>query len=210
MSPNARYGLAVLALGLTVACMLYAESGYSGVVVTPQFQMTEIPLEVGGWQGRVKEIEDDVFRVLGAEAEISAEYEKTGEPSVFAHFALWSKSSIITKSCPHHPNSCYGGHGWRPVKSSRITVETANGTVPLQLTLFERGFEAIVVAHNYRMGEHVFTTPDEGDEVIRGLWGAPQWPAVVKYMVQIPVTDLDAAAPIVKEISPTLLNWSSR
>jgi hypothetical protein len=78
------------------------------------------------------------------------------------------------------------------------------------LTLFQRGFEAIVVAHNYRMGSHVFTTLDEGEDVIRGLWGAPEWPAVVKYMVQIPANNLDAAVPIVKEISPPLLSWSSR
>lgn len=210
MSPNIRFAVALLAMGLTIACMLFAESGYSGVVVTPEFHMEEIPLEVGGWHGRIEEIEDDVFRVLGAEAEISAEYEKTGEPDLFVHFALWSKSSVITKSCPHHPNSCYGGQGWRPTESERITIDTAAGTVPVQLTRFQRGFEAIVVAHNYRMGPHAFTTLDEGDEVIRGLWGASEWPAVVKYMVQIPVTDLNAAVPIVKEISPALLDWSSR
>jgi EpsI family protein len=210
MNPNVRFALVTLALGLTIACMVFAESGYSGVVVTPQFEISEIPLQVGGWQGRVKEIEDDVFRVLGADAEISAEYEKIGEPNVFVHFALWTKSSVITKSCPHHPNSCYGGQGWRRVKSEWITIDTATEQVPVQLTLFERGFEAIVVAHNYRMGQQVFTTMGEGDEVIRELWGAPEWPAVVKYMVQIPVTNLDAAAPIVEEISPALLDWSSR
>lgn len=210
MSPTIRFVVVLLAMGLTVACMLFAESGYSGVVVTPEFRMKEIPLEVGGWHGRIEEIEDDVFRVLGAEAEISAKYEKTGEPDFLVHFALWSKSSVITKSCPHHPNSCYGGQGWRPVETERITIDTSAGAVPVQLTLYQRGFEAIVVAHNYRMGPHAFTTLDEGDEVIRGLWGAPEWPAVVKYMVQIPVTDLNAAVPIVKEISPALLDWSSR
>jgi hypothetical protein len=210
MSQNVRFALVLLAIGLTAGYMLFAESGYSGEVVSPDFRMENIPLEIGGWQGRVKEIDDDVFRVLGAEAEISAAYEKAGEPNLFVHFALWSKSSAITKSCPHHPNSCYGGQGWRPVESERITIDTTTGPVPVQLTLFQRGFEAIVVAHNYRMGSHVFTTLDEGEEVIRGLWGAPQWPAVVKFLVQIPATNLKAAVPIVKEISPALLNWSSR
>ena len=210
MSPNARFAVVMLAIGLTTLCMLFAESGYSGAVVTPEFQMNEIPLEVASWQGRIKEIDDDVFRVLGADAEISAEYAKAGERNLFVHFALWTKSSVITKSCPHHPNSCYGGQGWRPVESEKITIDTTAGRMPVELTLFQRGFEAIVVAHNYRMGPHVFTTLDEGEDVIRELWGAPEWPAVVKYMVQIPATNLAAAVPVVKEISPALLTWSSR
>ena len=210
MSPSARFVMATLAIGLMAACMIFAESGFSGEVVTPEFEINEIPLQFGGWHGRIKEIDDEVFRVLGADAEISAKYEKADEPNVFVHFAIWSKSNVITKSCPHHPNSCYGGQGWKPVETRRISIETVEGPVPVQLTLFQRGFEAIVVAHNYRMGSHVFTTLDEGEEVIQGLWGASQWPAVVKFMVQIPVTNLEAAVPVVEEISPELLNWSSR
>lgn len=209
MNPSIRFVLAAITVAIMAACMIFAESGFSGEVVTPEFEITEVPLEFNGWHGRIKEIDDEVFRVLGADEEMSAEYEKANMPSVFVHLAVWAKSSVITKSCPHHPNSCYGGQGWKPVETKQVSIETNEGRVPVQLTLFQRGFEAIVVAHNYRMGPHAFTTFDEGEQVIRGLWGAPQWPAVVKFMVQIPVTNLEAAVPVVNEISPELLNWSS-
>lgn len=210
MSPVIRFFMATLAIGLMAACMIFAESGFSGEVVTPEFQIDEIPLQFNGWHGHIQEIDDEVFRVLGADTEISAKYEKAHEPSLFVHFAVWSDSNVITESCPHHPNSCYGGQGWRPEETKRILIESADGPVPVQLTLFQRGFESIVVAHNYRMGSHVFTTFKEGDEVIRGLWGAQQWPAVVKFLIQIPASNLESAESIAKEVAPDLLNWSSR
>ena len=89
--------------------------------ILPNKSFDEFPLEIGQWKGQKSELDQDVYKILGVEDYILANYRKSKTESVNLYVGFYQsqkEGDII-----HSPKNCMPGAGWNIKKTSIETVQ---------------------------------------------------------------------------------------
>lgn len=188
--------------------ILVVRRGYSFSVIPPAADLDSVPRIVNDWKGEISEMSEGEIQVLGAEDSISLRLTNGVGGVAFLHIATWTDAIEIAETCPHHPEVCFAGNGWRPIQTQRVQWQTADGeTVPVEISLMGRGEERLVVGFTYQMGRQRFCTDSAARLAQAKLWGQSRWPAVTKFMVQVGGRSIESALPTMQEILMANVKW---
>lgn len=187
----------------------WVRSGYSFEVHPLRESLDKLPLDLNGYQGAEVSVDDRVAEILHADSSINRLYKRADGRSLTLFMSAWFRPESIADVAPHRPEICYANAGWKLLERKVVEASTPQGTLPLQVLLFEKGAERCVVAYWYQIGKSVFSTKSEARRIHRSLWGKSQWPATVKVMLQTPSQGIDAARPQIEQFVSTVFEWSA-
>jgi len=153
-------------------------------VLLPTWTIRELPLELGDWRGVDTELDPKITAAVGASVIVDRAYQDRIGHVISMHTAMFENP---VEGVIHSPLNCYRASGWVRKNESRETLQLSdNLTIPVSLTTWEREGERVLVVYWYQLGEHVlFGRWDLGLKVRWSLAGRPQWPALIKVMLQI-------------------------
>lgn len=86
-----------------------------------QKPLTEFPLQLGPWAGRLGVFDEKVLAVLGTEDYLIADYTKAGAPSVNFYVLYYPKQDSTSNQAVHSPSVCLPGGGWKIESSTTKT-----------------------------------------------------------------------------------------
>jgi len=116
----------------------------------PPFQpLSGFPLQVGDWQGRDEQIQEDVWKILGKGEFVQRRYWRSeGEPGVDLFLAFFPTQK--TGSTVHSPQHCLPGAGWSPVEHGVTQLPLPHGgTVVVNRYIVARAGDREVVLYWY-------------------------------------------------------------
>jgi hypothetical protein len=139
---------------------------------------------------------------------LSLRFQRGIDGPVFLHASTWTAPDSVAETCPHHPDICYRGNGWTPVerKMMQMTVVGA-GSIPVQAIVMKRGDQQVTVAFTYRMGETFFADEANARSAQLKLFGTSVWPAVTKFMIQTPHSNIATAEPVIETFVKRFFEW---
>lgn len=148
--------------------------------------LSELPMQLGDFEGAEKETDPHVFQYLGTERSVSRIYTREADgASVSVHCAAWDAAE---EWVPHPPDSCYTLGGWERIEGE--TVQFGEGPEErAAVREFEQGGRRIKVMFWYQLGEFTYLTVEQAREHRRAFWGEREWPPVVKVLLQTDATD---------------------
>lgn len=161
-------------------------------ILMPSQPVTQLPFELGGWQGREIELDPEIARATGADSLINRLYERSGQSPVSMHSAVFANPEI---AAIHSPFNCYRGQGYRMI-SKEIRVPLAGkhgGTIEASFSTWETSQRKVRVLFWYQWGEHCFFDRWGLASVRFRMRGREQWPAVIKVLLETPATDDEKA-----------------
>ncbi len=82
----------------------------------------DLPLSVGGWQGRRVPVDPEVAKYLEAQAMVRIVYEKAGQTVAFSAVYGTQWRSL------HSPAGCFPSQGWQTVDRGEVSVEAGANT----------------------------------------------------------------------------------
>ena len=200
---------------LLVACLLclvgltqlVVRRGYAFTVQQPTIELDQFPTRLGDWETEPLPIAEGALQVLRATDSVGLRLTDPLGRTAQMHVAIWADPTEVAETCPHHPNVCYAGNGFMPIQTRQITLESPSGPIPVELSVMAQGQQRVVIAFTYQMGQHRFCDDLQARRVQASLWGQKRWPAVTKYLVQVPATTIDQAQPIVEELLLLTDRW---
>ncbi len=208
MKTNTRLTVALLTVFLCSIGVFFVQQSYSFTVANPLQQLSEFPAEFDGWRGTEEEITDGVANILDATETLSLRFQQGGDLPVFVHSSVWTSPDSVAETCPHHPDVCYRGNGWTPTDRRTLQIQVEGvGQVPVQAVVMKRGDQQVTVAFTYRMGDAFFSSKPEARAVQLKLFGTKVWPAVTKFMIQVPDSSITAAEPKINIFVKKFFAW---
>ena len=149
--------------------------------------LNDLPMQIQGWSGVDRELEEHIAQQVGARESISREYRNPASDVIALHVATWSALGEVT--LPHPPKICYTVSGARIVNEEQIEVADEGGNpIKAQLMETERDGARNLVLYWYFWDQYVVTTRWQATLVRLRLSGNRQWPPVVKVLLDAPVT----------------------
>jgi len=182
----------------------WLRSGAGASGTAPPVDLSVVPSEIGNWVGDDLEIDDETVVVMGADSFLNRVYSTPAGQQVAFHVATWKNTDTVNPA-PHHPQTCYAGGGWTLLDRRTVQVPGPDGTVPMELILFEKEGARVVTGHWFRVGAASFVSADGFREYRRQFWGLRYWPNSTKVLLQTRALTLDAAEPTLVEFA-SLLN----
>jgi EpsI family protein len=161
----------------------------------PSWTFADMPKQLGNWQGEKTEMDPTIANQTGAKLDtiVNRLYRDDMGHAISMHTAMFNdpKDGVI-----HSPLTCYRAQGWERLDESRRVIpidDKGEATIPVSVTLWHQKGEKRLVVYWYQLGEHVlFHRTDLGLNVRWSLAGKPTWPALIKVMMEIPVTTTQA------------------
>ncbi|MCP4671248.1 MAG: EpsI family protein [Desulfobacula sp.] len=92
--------------------------------IKPNKSFSEFPLEIGQWQGKKGELDQEVYNILGVEDYILANFRKFSGEGVNLYVGFYQsqqEGDII-----HSPKNCMPGSGWKITDTSIETINMAD------------------------------------------------------------------------------------
>ncbi len=145
---------------LAAAILVISGAGYrklaahyarpSDSVAIPPGTLGGIPLEMGGWMGSDRSLDERVVNATDTDDHINRVYQRFGTEAV----ALFVGYGVNLRDlAPHRPEVCYPGAGWTHDDTRRITLDIVDArTLTCQIHRFRRGglvTEKVVVLNYY-------------------------------------------------------------
>jgi EpsI family protein len=188
----------------------WVRSGYTFDVQPLARGLDTLPMELDGYRAIDLPMDEEISKVLNADAVVNRDYRRPNGTSVVVHASAWVRPETVASVAPHIPKVCYTNAGWKILEERGVDVATPAGNLPLWVVLFERDGERCVVSYWYQMGQSTFNSPQEARQIHRELWGKKHWPATVKFMLQVPAQGIDAALPQIEEFASNVFQWASK
>lgn len=208
---NSRTRLVTLAVVLVISyfAIRMLESGYKSAMVAPTTPLSDLPLTLSGWEGTDVPIDEEVDRVIDAHSNINRNYRAEDGSVVSLHVAAFT-DPIYRASAPHHPEQCYTAAGWKIMEREVLEVGFNESSVSVGLTLFQRRGEHVVTAHWYSVGDQVFTGSEGMQSHFSKFWGSDSCPCIRKHLIQLPVSTVQEAKPILEDFVPKIVSEIQR
>jgi EpsI family protein len=108
--------------GLVLATLVYTHFLAGVRPVTLRKPLREIPLALGGWEGRAGEMERSVVAIVGVEDYLLRDYRGSSGLPVSVYVGFYEQQAEGDQI--HSPKHCLPGSGWRPVQSDVVTLDT--------------------------------------------------------------------------------------
>lgn len=182
-------------------------------IAPPEIDLAQIPYKLGDklgtWTGTDSTPDPRVFEQLYADHVVDRSYNKGEGEAVLLHASDYQTlTSLNYRWVPHPPHICYDGAGWR-LEGERDKVLKLDGGrfVRVRLSTFEQKEQRILVLFWYHFGDEIVL--DDGE--LRGarwkLIGKRAWPAITKFMLQIPGGNREQAEERLAQFAQVLLSW---
>jgi EpsI family protein len=174
-------------------------------VEMPDWTFRELPLQLGNWSGEETTLDPTIAAATGAEVIVDRAYHDDSGRVIALHTAMFKDPA---EGVYHSPMNCYRANGWRKLSEEHTEVPISeNSTIAVDLTTWEKENEKVIVAYWYQVGEHVLYGRFELGTVRWALRGAAKWPALIKVMVQTPLTDPDDSRTSILEFTGHIAKW---
>ena len=117
-------------------------------VSVPRSPLSDMPLEIAGWQGHATApFDDDIVATLGVDDYINRWYERDGVPiSLYVGYYASQRSGDTI----HSPQNCLPGSGWVPTDIARHTLPVGNDSVVVTRYDIAKGLKRQVVLYWYQ------------------------------------------------------------
>jgi EpsI family protein len=179
--------------------------------VLPSWTFDELPLQLGDWHGEDTMLDPKITAALGAARVRDRVYQNSLGHIVSLHTAMFENA---VEGVYHTPINCYRANGWDKKLDSIETIRISDDlSIPVKLLIYEheKDRQRVMVVYWYQLGEHVlFGRWDLGFKVRWSLRGRPTWPALVKVMVQIQVTDPEDAKAALMSFVESVAKWENQ
>jgi EpsI family protein len=158
-------------------------------VEMPDWTFADMPRQLGDWRGEDSEGDPKINVATEAKLDtiVNRTYRDNDGHTIEMHTAMFDnpKGGVY-----HSPLNCYRSQGWEKVSQETSDIQIDDElTLPVSVTRWKQKNEQRVVIYWYQLGEHVlFGRWDLGIKVRWSLAGKPAWPALIKVMMEIPVT----------------------
>lgn len=196
-------GIVVLVqfLGYQVRAMLEPAD-----VVLPDWNIEELPLQFRGWVGDASELDERLFRRIGADAVADRVYENRQGLTVSAHTALFTDFNEAIGV--HLPERCYRAAGWEQ-RNAEVRTLTGEGIpdTTVEVSVWQREGQRVSVLYWYQLGEHDVLGRYDLSRARMALAGNDTWPAMVKVMLQTTTDQRQAAELRLFEVARNIRRW---
>jgi EpsI family protein len=137
--------IAVLVLGAGV----YGTRVTGHEAVVQRASLATLPTTIGSWHSAGDEpVSDDVLQVLGVDEYVNRTYvNAAGLPLnlYIGYYASQRQGDTI-----HSPQNCLPGSGWQPIDASRISLQAAGRTFPVNRYVIEKALNRQIVYYWYQ------------------------------------------------------------
>ncbi|MDY0166374.1 MAG: EpsI family protein [Thermoguttaceae bacterium] len=175
-------------------------------VVLPDWNIEELPIDFAGWTGEVQELDERLFRRIGADAVADRVYENRQGDAVSAHTALFKDfdEAIVV----HLPSRCYRAAGWeqRDVEKRTLTVDGLPD-ITVEVSTWQREGRRVKVLFWYQLGEHTVLGRYDLSRARMALAGHEIWPAMVKVMLETTADQQQAADLRLFDVAGQIRKW---
>ncbi len=177
--------------------------------VMPDWTFREMPYQLGNWHGEDTKMDPVIAVATGADIIVDRLYRDDAGAVVSLHTAMFKNP---TDGVIHTPLNCYRGAGWLKVKELQENLQLSEDlTIPVSLVTWEReGEQDIMVLYWYQLGEHVLFDRWDLGKLRFEMRGQAKWPALIKVMVQIPVSDVDDAKSRILAFAELVAKWEDQ
>ena len=177
-------------------------------VEMPDWSLQDMPLKLGEWHGEDTEMDPKIAVATGAAVIVNRLYRDDMGRVVSLHSAMFEDPA---EGVYHSPLNCYRTSGWKKLGETLADVKVAEDiTIPVCVTTWEKEGEKIIVAYWFQLGQHVLYDRYDLGKVRWGMKGQATWPALIKVMIQIPLTDLEDSKAIGLDFAQKLGEWLNR
>jgi len=127
-------------------------------VLPVRMPLSNLPLSIGGWEGKQLEIDSETRQILGPGDYLSRNYFDPGDSEInlfIAFFPSQRQGDTI-----HSPRNCLPGSGWLPVQSSYLQISAADGRdIQVNRYMVQKEGQRAMVLYWYQA--HGRVTPNE-------------------------------------------------
>jgi EpsI family protein len=179
----------------------------------PKWTFAQMPKQLGEWQGE-DELDMDPKIANATEAKVDTivnrKYRDDKGHVVAMHTAMFDdpKGGVY-----HSPLTCYRSQGWEKLSETQRNLEINDElSIPVSVTVWQQKNEKKMVVYWYQLGKHVlFNRWDLGLKVRWSLAGKPTWPALIKVMLDIPMTtSQDDTESAVLNLAERVAKWENQ
>ncbi len=175
-------------------------------IVLPDWNIEELPLEFRGWVGEASELDERLFRRIGADAVADRMYENRRGIAVSAHTALFTDFNEAIGV--HLPERCYRAAGWDQ-RSAEVRTLTGEGIpdTTVEVSVWQREGQRVSVLYWYQLGEHDVLGRYDLSRARMAFSGHATWPAMVKVMLQTTTDQSQAAELRLFDVARNIRAW---
>jgi EpsI family protein len=215
-TPIRLYAVAgIIAVTFGVAYFIQANVLKPPEVKMPQWTFGDMPLQLGDWRGENTESDPLITGRTGAKTTVERNYRDEAGHQIAVYTAMWED---VAEGVYHNPMNCYFSQGFRQsgkqvTKQLRISDQLS---IPVNLSKWEKdsphgGKDQVIVIYWYQLGEHIlFGRWDLGWKVRWALAGRPNWPPLIKVMMQISASDADEAESLIMDLAERVAKWENQ
>lgn len=197
--------LAVFCIGTEYA---RHRGGATKDISLPDTKLEAMPQQFGVWKGEASEVDERLFRVIGADEVISREYTNSVGKKLTVHAAVFGD---YFRGVPHPPTVCYPSAGWIQNNREEVVLEAPN--VPpatTQMVTYEKEGTRYIVMFWFQMGDQVFTDDQGLGDARRALRTNATWPAIVKVLLQTQISNPEQDEQRLKDFGSQVYAWTSQ
>ncbi len=175
-------------------------------VALPDWNLEELPVDLQGWTGEVSELDERLFRRIGADVVADRVFNNREGAAVTAHTALFKDfdEAIVV----HLPSRCYRAAGWeqRDVETRSLPVEGLPD-IDVEVSTWQREGRRVKVLFWYQLGERTVLNRYDLGKARFALAGRDTWPAMVKVMLETSVDQSQAADLRLLDVAGQIRQW---
>jgi EpsI family protein len=206
-----------ISIVVTMILLVYGGSKLANLATTPPdvelptWKFDELPAQLGDWTGmKPTKLDENLAAATDAKFVYNRTYRDKLDHAVLLHTAIIENPSL---GICHNPQICYPYNGWtnkiKEFQPLTFPVGKAEKTISVYTGLFtnDKG-ERVWVIYWYQIGPHVvYDRTDIGFKVRRALAGQKKWPALIKVMLQIDVSETENARGKAMELAALVAQW---
>ena len=140
---------ATLVAVLIVGAGTYGRRVSGHEMPVPRASLSTLPTAIGAWHSAGDEpVSDEVLQVLGVDEYVNRTYVNAAGVALnlyIGYYASQRQGDTI-----HSPQNCLPGSGWQPVEASRVSLEAAGRTFPVNRYVIEKALNRQVVYYWYQ------------------------------------------------------------
>ncbi len=164
--------------------------------------LTALPMQLGRWNGTQVETDPDIMVATDADVVVDRAYDN-GRQRVTLHTNVMTKYFM---GLPHHPRHCYDSHGSRLVSEEHVLLPSRAASVAV-MEMEVQGQNQLVL-YWYQLEDKIIYSGAEQREHRQQLRGQPNWPPLVKVLLQTPCNDRERDQAGLLEFADEVYAWT--
>ena len=176
---------AVLILSTYLGVRVVAKLTESPPGVLPNWNLKDLPMQLGDWKGEDVELDKRLFEAEGSQSVVERQYRNGSGMSVALHIAMFKDATV---GIWHTPTNCYVTSGWGMKDSGKVPLsESDDNSDKIALSAWEKGGERTLVGYWFQLGPHrLYGRWDLGFNIRWQMRGRKTWPALIKVLLSAP------------------------